>query len=114
LLQKKYDFIITSNPFMPEICRDIKTTFKKQNFLILEGSRIDNDTVSTFLFSHMELSYKLGYLAEWGANRAQGFLGIPPILILSFPYFLTSATLWIFSIRKSQAVPPPDTKLYFC
>lgn len=61
--EKKYDLIITSNPSMPEICRDIKTTFKDQNFLILEGSRIENDTVSTFLFSHLELSYMLGYLA---------------------------------------------------
>lgn len=42
-------------------------------------------------------------LAEWGANRAQGFLGIPPTLILSFPYFLTLATLWLFSIRKSRS-----------
>lgn len=61
--EKKYDLIITSNPSMPEICREIKTTFKDQDFLILEGSKIDNDTVSTFLFSHLELSYMLGYLA---------------------------------------------------
>lgn len=61
--EKKYDLIITSNPSMPEICREIKTTFKDQNFLILEGSRIEDDTVSTFLFSHLELSYMLGYLA---------------------------------------------------
>lgn len=39
-------------------------------------------------------------LAEWGANRAQGFLGLPPTLILSFPYFMTLAALWIFSIRR--------------
>ncbi|MBF9017110.1 MULTISPECIES: ABC transporter permease [unclassified Oceanispirochaeta] len=42
-------------------------------------------------------------MAEWGANRAQGFLGIPPTLILSFPYFLTLAALWLFSIRKSRS-----------
>lgn len=44
-------------------------------------------------------------LAEWGANRAQGFLGLPPTLILSFPYFLTLAALWLFSIRKSRSNP---------
>ncbi|MDC7233674.1 MAG: BMP family ABC transporter substrate-binding protein [Spirochaetales bacterium] len=60
--EKKYDLIISSNPSMPEICRDIKKSFPDQEFLVLEGSRIENDTVSTFLFSHLELSYMLGYL----------------------------------------------------
>jgi ABC-type uncharacterized transport system permease subunit len=41
-------------------------------------------------------------LAEWGANRAQGFLGLPPSLILSFPYFLTLAGLLFFSIRRNR------------
>ncbi len=61
--EKKYDLIITSNPAMPEICREVKKTYPDQDFLILEGSRIENDTVSTFLFSHLELSYMLGYFA---------------------------------------------------
>ena len=61
--EKKYDMIISSNPAMPEICREVKKTYQDQNFLILEGSRIENDTVSTFLFSHLELSYMLGYFA---------------------------------------------------
>ncbi|MDA3958442.1 BMP family ABC transporter substrate-binding protein [Oceanispirochaeta sp.] len=75
--EKKYDLIITSNPSMPEICREIKKVYPHQNFLILEGSSIENDTVSTFLFSHLELSYLLGYFAGLatrsdelsGANR---------------------------------------------
>ena len=61
--EKQYDLIITSNPAMPEICREVKRTYPDQEFLILEGSKIDNDTVSTFLFSHLELSYMLGYFA---------------------------------------------------
>ena len=61
--EKKYDLIISSNPAMPEICRAVKKTYQDQEFLILEGSRIENDTVSTFLFSHLELSYLLGYFA---------------------------------------------------
>ena len=40
--------------------------------------------------------------AEWGANRAQGFLGLPPSLILSFPYFMTLAGLVLFSIRRKR------------
>ncbi len=35
--------------------------------------------------------------AEWGAHRAQGLWGIPPGLILSFPYFLTLGGLWFIS-----------------
>jgi simple sugar transport system substrate-binding protein len=61
--EKKYDLIITSNPSMPEICREIKDVYPDQDFLILEGSSIENDTVSTFLFSHLELSYLMGYFA---------------------------------------------------
>jgi len=61
--EKKYDLIVTSNPSMPEICREIKKVYPDQNFLVLEGSRIENDSVSTFLFSHLELSYLLGYFA---------------------------------------------------
>ncbi|QEN08579.1 BMP family ABC transporter substrate-binding protein [Oceanispirochaeta crateris] len=61
--EKKYDLIITSNPSMPEICREIKNVYPDQDFLILEGSSIENDTVSTFLFSHLELSYLMGYFA---------------------------------------------------
>jgi simple sugar transport system permease protein len=44
-------------------------------------------------------------LAEWGTNRAQGFLGVPPSLILSFPYFLTLAGLLLFSIRRNRTNP---------
>ncbi len=75
--EKQYDLIISSNPAMPEICRKVKETYPDQDFLILEGSRIENDTVSTFLFSHLELAYMLGYFAGLvtssdmeGANKA--------------------------------------------
>ena len=61
--EKQYDLIISSNPAMPEICREVKKTYPDQDFLVLEGSRIENDTISTFLFSHLELSYMLGYFA---------------------------------------------------
>ncbi|OQY35219.1 MAG: hypothetical protein B6241_01605 [Spirochaetaceae bacterium 4572_59] len=61
--EKKYDIIVTSNPAMPEICREVKKIYTDQSFLILEGSKIENDTVSTFLFSHLELAYLHGYFA---------------------------------------------------
>jgi len=61
--EKKYDLIVTSNPSMPEICREIKKVYPNQNFLALEGSKIEDDQISTFLFSHLELSYLLGYFA---------------------------------------------------
>ena len=61
--EKRYDLIVTSNPSMPEICRDIKKIYPDQEFLVLEGSRVENDTVATFLFSHLDLSYMLGFFA---------------------------------------------------
>jgi simple sugar transport system permease protein len=41
-------------------------------------------------------------LAEGATNRAQGVLGIPPTLILSFPYFLTLGGLWLFSFQRQR------------
>ncbi len=41
-------------------------------------------------------------LAEAAANRAQGELGLPPTLILSFPYFLTLGGLWLFSFQRQR------------
>ena len=41
-------------------------------------------------------------LAEGAANRAQGMLGLPPTLILSFPYFLTLGGLWFFSYQRQR------------
>ena len=69
--EKKYDLIISSNPSMPEICREIKKVYPSQDFLILEGSSIENDTVSTFLFSHLELSYLLGYFAGLATRSSE-------------------------------------------
>lgn len=61
--EKTYDLIVTSNPSMPEICREIGKSYPDQEFLVLEGSGIPEDRVSTFEFSHLELSYMLGYFA---------------------------------------------------
>jgi len=76
--EKKYDLIVTSNPAMPEICRKIKEIYPDQEFLILEGSRVENDTVSTFLFSHLELAYMLGHFA--GLVTASDMDGATPEL----------------------------------
>ncbi len=72
--EEKFDLIISSNPSMPEICREIGKSYPDQEFLILEGSGIENDRVSTFEFSHLELSYMLGYFAglATASNELEG------------------------------------------
>jgi len=58
-----YDLIVTSNPSMPEICRKIQEHYPDQDFIVLEGSGIENDQVSTFFFNHRELAFLLGNFA---------------------------------------------------
>ncbi len=41
--------------------------------------------------------------AEWGADQVQGLWGLPPGLILSFPYFLTLGGLWLISLHNKLA-----------
>ncbi len=58
-----YDLIVTSNPSMPEICREIGASFPEQEFLNLESRGIPDDRVTTFEFRHGELAWVLGYMA---------------------------------------------------
>jgi len=71
--EKTYDLIVTSNPSMPEICREIQEFYPEQDFLNLEGSGIKDDQVSTFFFNHKELAFMLGnfagFLTEHRMNK---------------------------------------------
>lgn len=66
--EETYDLIVTSNPSMPEICREVQEHYPDQAFVILEGSGKKDDTVSTFFFNHKELAFMLGNFAGFITN----------------------------------------------
>ncbi|MBN2657944.1 MAG: BMP family ABC transporter substrate-binding protein [Spirochaetales bacterium] len=71
--EKTYDLIVSSNPSMPEICREVQKYYPDQDFLILEGSGKTDDQISTFFFNHRELAFLLGNFAGLiTENRMEG------------------------------------------
>ncbi len=70
--EKSYDLIVTSNPSMPELCREIQKYYPEQDFINLEGSGIKDDQVSTFFFNHKELAFLLGNFAGFLAESYKG------------------------------------------
>lgn len=61
--ESRYNLIVTSNPSMPEICRRVREQYKSQHFLVLDGNSIEDDTIMTFAFNHMEQAFLAGYFA---------------------------------------------------
>ncbi len=55
-----YNFIITSNPAMPEICGRISKIYPKQKFIILDSYLEGNSNIYTFLYNKMEQAYLIG------------------------------------------------------
>lgn len=79
----EYDFIVTSNPSMPDLCAKIGADFPKQKFICLDGYLPGKAQMYTVLYNQTEQGYVTGYLAGLvttssmsGANRDKkvGFL----------------------------------------
>lgn len=61
---KEYDFIMTTNPAMPEICAEVRKNYPNQKFLIWDGYLEGNKGIVTVQFNDRELAYIMGYLAR--------------------------------------------------
>ena len=59
----RYGLIVTSNPAMTEISRNVVKAFPAQEVLVLDGSGVDNDTVATLSYNHREQAFLVGYFA---------------------------------------------------
>lgn len=73
-----YDFILTSNPSMPDLIQKISPMFPKQKFVCLDGMSPGNPNLYTVLYNQSEQGYITGYLAGLlslsdlaGANQAK-------------------------------------------
>lgn len=73
-----YDFILTSNPSLPDLIGAISPMFPKQKFISLDGMKPGNPNLYTVLYNQTEQGYITGYLAGLlslsslpGANAAK-------------------------------------------
>ncbi len=73
-----FDFILTSNPSLPDLIEAISPLFPKQKFICLDGMKPGNPNLYTVLYNQTEQGYIAGYLAGLlstsslpGANRAR-------------------------------------------
>ncbi len=58
----KYDLVVTSNPSLPEMCKNIASSYPDQKFLIFDGYLKGHPQIYTFLYNQMEQSFLVGYL----------------------------------------------------
>jgi basic membrane lipoprotein Med (substrate-binding protein (PBP1-ABC) superfamily) len=57
-----YDLILTSNPAMPFVCREVAESFPEQKFLNLDAYLADHPQIHTVLYNQVEQAYMVGYL----------------------------------------------------
>ncbi len=59
----EYDYLVTSNPSMPDLINKISPAFPKQKFICVDGQLAGNPSVYTVLYNQLEQGYVTGYLA---------------------------------------------------
>ncbi|MDC7222867.1 MAG: BMP family ABC transporter substrate-binding protein [Spirochaetales bacterium] len=58
-----YSLIVTSNPALSALCREVKELFPAQQFLVLDGENREDDSQAVFVYNHREQAFMAGYLA---------------------------------------------------
>ena len=61
--ENKYDIIISSNPSMPSIAKQVLEKFPKNKFLILDAYCDDEPKITTCKYNQYEMGYVAGYIA---------------------------------------------------
>jgi len=61
--EKKWDLIISSNPAMPSIVKDVLERFPENNFLLLDAYCDDDARITTAKYNQYEQAYIAGYMA---------------------------------------------------
>ncbi|WP_052078311.1 BMP family ABC transporter substrate-binding protein [Spirochaeta lutea] len=70
-----YDLIVTSNPSLPDIVREIRKSFPEQHFLLLDGYLASDSRVKSIYFNQYEQAYIAGYLAGLVTQPDSGLSG---------------------------------------
>jgi hypothetical protein len=61
--ENKYDIIISSNPSMPSIAKQVLEKFPNNKFLLLDAYCDDEPKITTFKYNQYEQAYIAGYIA---------------------------------------------------
>lgn len=61
--ENKYDIIISSNPSMPSIAKQVLEKFPNNKFLLLDAYCDDEPRITTFKYNQYEQAYIAGYIA---------------------------------------------------
>ena len=61
--EHKYDLIISSNPAMPSIAKDVLERFPENKFLLLDAYCDDESRITTAKYNQYEQAYVAGYMA---------------------------------------------------
>ncbi|MGP1438466.1 MAG: BMP family ABC transporter substrate-binding protein [Treponema sp.] len=61
--ENKYDVIISSNPSMPSIAKQVLEKFPNNKFLLLDAYCADEPKITTFKYNQYEQAYIAGYIA---------------------------------------------------
>ncbi|MDP2792455.1 MAG: BMP family ABC transporter substrate-binding protein [Rectinemataceae bacterium] len=59
----EYDYLVTSNPSLPDLINKISPAFPKQKFICVDGQLAGNPNLYTVLYNQLEQGYVAGYLA---------------------------------------------------
>jgi simple sugar transport system substrate-binding protein len=59
----EYTWILTSNPSMPDVCKDVFKAFPKQKFIFMDGYVTGNPMTYSVMYNQVEQGYIAGYLA---------------------------------------------------
>ena len=61
--ENKYDLIISSNPSIPSIAKQVLEKFPNNKFLLLDAYSDDEPKITTFKYNQYEQAYIAGYIA---------------------------------------------------
>lgn len=60
---KAYEFIVTTNPAMPELCKKVSELYPEQKFIVLDGYLPGIPNIYTFRYNQMEQAFLAGHMA---------------------------------------------------
>ncbi len=60
---QEYTWILTSNPSLPDVCKDVFKAFPKQKFIFMDAYLAGNPMTYSVMYNQVEQGYMAGYLA---------------------------------------------------
>lgn len=81
----KWDFIVSSNPAIPELCLEVLKSFPNQKFIIADAYLNGNANIHTSLYNQKEQGYLAGYLAALIAKDMGKSVNLGVVIAQHYP-----------------------------